>query len=66
MVQKDQVATVYLNKLRVCLTQQDFKHLWQQALDLFLHSCIGSFFFFQEICLEVINTTVEEEANRFP
>ena len=33
MAQEQQAATVNLDKL--CLTTQDFNHLWQQALDFF-------------------------------
>ena len=61
MAQKEQLATVNLNKLY--LTQQEFKHLWKQALDLFLHSCNESFFLFCKTRLEVFSTTVED---RFP
>ena len=60
MAQEEQIATVNLDKL--CLTQQDFKHLWQQVLNLFLliNSCNKSCFLFREIWQEVSSTTVKK------
>ena len=64
IAQEDQIKTVKLDKLY--LTGQNFKHLLQQELDLFLYSWNVIFFLFREIWLEVFSTTVKEEANRFP
>ena len=63
IAQEDQIKTVKLDKL--CLTGQNFKHLLQQELDLFLYSWNVIFFLFRKIWLEVFSTTVKE-ANRFP
>ena len=45
--QEEQVTTI--NGGDVCLPQQDFKHLWQLMLDVFLHSCNWHCFLSREI-----------------